>query len=113
MSRFIISSVILLVGLILGFYIGYKFSCFAFDSCKDKFSERDQAFLHKIEIIESTLSCEELNMAGLSGPHKKDGVIYYVNVRDNDYHVIGFAMDTIGPLASWTGADRQPCAEPR
>lgn len=111
MPRLLIFGAVLLVGIILGCFGGYMYAYFSLDSSNRKWSERDDAFLHKLEAIEGTISCEDLNKVGLSEPRKKDDVTYYVNVRDKDYQVIGFATDSLGPLISWTGAGRQPCKE--
>jgi hypothetical protein len=111
MLRIFLFGSIFLAGLILGCFSGYIFAQWSSYSGKKEWSERNDIFLHRLEAIEGTLSCEDVNKVGLSEPRKQDGIIYYVNVRERDYQVIGFSTDSLGPLVSWSGADRQPCEE--
>lgn len=102
-------SVALIVVFIAGVWLGYIFSYFGMESARKEWAERDDAFLHRIEAIEYELPCEKLNNPGLSGPFESDDIIYYIDVREDVYHVIGFSTDEIGPLVSWSGGGRPAC----
>jgi hypothetical protein len=111
--RFLLVGLVLLAGLVFGCFIGYEYAYWGnIYPSKNRNAERNNAFYHRLEAIEFSLPCEDLNRVGLSGPMKKDGIIYYVNVQDKSYQVIGLSTDSEGPLISWSGADRQPCEEP-
>lgn len=109
MKRILLFATTLIAGLLVGGWLGYTSAYFGIESGRDNWSKRDDAFLHRLEAIESTISCEELNKAGLSAPRKAGDIIYYINVQEEDYQVIGLSTDSIGPLVSWTGAGRPAC----
>jgi len=111
--RSFLVGVVFLGGLVIGGLSGYEYAYwFSIYPTKKAHSERNQAFQYRLEAIESALPCEVTNIAGFSGPYKKDSIIYYLNVQDTDYQVIGLSTDSSGPLVSWSGEGRQPCDEP-
>lgn len=88
---------------------GYIYSETSNDQYRERQTERNHALLRELESIQGSLTCEEMNKDGLSAPRRRDGITYYLNVRERDYQVIGFVVDAYGPAMSWTGADRPQC----
>jgi hypothetical protein len=97
-----------LLAFVLGGISGYVYAFLSEQSSVERSSNREASCLHRLEEIQANLTCEDLEKIGLAGPRRMGDITFYLDVRDDDYFVIGLASGAPdAPLVSWTGANRQ------
>lgn len=63
----------------------------------------------QLEEIHSRLGCSDLAKPEMRGPLKQEEVTFYIHVGEMDYQVIGFRVDSHGPIIDWVGAELPSC----